>query len=150
MIFYTKKVQIPVFYIKENSTAFVLSKNNTYDTVNMKEYYQEYCSKTIWYFLMKYLSYTEKCANDKNHDTEFRDTWNNLNFLINIFSHFKPWDDKLEDTDPNNFYYEREWRALNNINFVLSDVKIICIPKIFRERLTQDFPDYDGTIKEIL
>jgi hypothetical protein len=139
----------PVFYIAENSIPFVLSKNNTFDKVNMKEYYQEYCSKTIWYFFMRYLSYAEKYADKKNLEAEVQDTWNNLNFMINIFSHFKPWNDKLEDTDPNNFYYEREWRALNNIKFSLSDIEKICIPNNFIERFNKDFPDLDEKIEPI-
>jgi hypothetical protein len=139
----------PVFYIGENSTAFVQSQNATYDKVNMKEYYQENFSKTIYYFFMCYLPYTQKVANDKKSDTEYRDTCNILNFLINVFSHFKPWNDKLDATNPNNFYYEREWRALNNINFALSDVEIICVPKNFIGRFKRDFPDYRGKIEEI-
>jgi len=139
----------PIFYIEENSIAFVQSQNTTYDKVNMKEYYQKHFSKTIFYFLMCYIPYTQKIANDKKSDTELRDTWDILNFLINVCSHFKPWNDMLDDTDPNNFYYEREWRALNNINFALSDVKIICLPKIFIERFKNDFPDYRGEIEEI-
>ncbi len=139
----------PVFYIEENSNAFVQINDNAYNFMNRKEYYQEYTSKTIWYFLMRYLQYTQKCADENNFDTEFQDTLNILQFLITVFSHFKPWNDQLDDKDPSNFYFEREWRALNNINFSLSDIAIVCVPENFIDRLKKDFPDYYGKIEQM-
>jgi hypothetical protein len=139
----------PVFYIEENSIAFVQSDDSIYEKRNMKEYYQENFSKTIFYFMMHYLPYTQRIAKEKQSEAELRDTWKILHFLINVSSHFKPWNDKLEETDPNNFYYEREWRALNNINFSLSDIKVICLPKSYIKRFKEDFSDYNGEIESI-
>ncbi|MFA7695727.1 MAG: abortive infection system antitoxin AbiGi family protein [Methanoregula sp.] len=139
----------PIFYIGDNSTTFVQLKENTYSCVNMKEYYQEYFSKTIFYFITQYLQNAQKNAIETKDNAEFQDTRNIFLFLINVFSHFQAWNDKLDETDPNNFYYEREWRALNNINFALSDIKEICLPKKFIELFKKDFPEYQGGINEI-
>ncbi|HNW80540.1 MAG TPA: abortive infection system antitoxin AbiGi family protein [Methanoregulaceae archaeon] len=138
----------PVFYIEKNSTIFK-NQAGTNDLVKLtkNEYYQEYCSKTIWYFLMRYVGCVEKNSAEKNKNMELNDTWEILKFLVNIFSHLKPWDDSLDESDPKNFYYEREWRTLNNVDFNLSDIEIICIPEEFKEKFSRDFPAYKGKVE---
>ena len=61
-------------------------------------------------------------------------------FLVNLFSHFKVWDNDSDDSDPDNYYFEREWRATNNINFKLSDVVKIIIPEKCIKQFEDDFP----------
>lgn len=140
----------PVFYVEKNSTIY----KNQFGTNNLillkkEDYYQEYCSKTIWYFLMRYINCIEKNKSSTNRHIELNDTWEILEFLINIFSHLKPWEDSLGESDPNNFYFEREWRVLNNVDFNLSDIKIICIPAEFKEKFSLDFPYFKGKVELI-
>lgn len=139
----------PVYYIEENSVALIQLNDTSFTKVNMKEYYQKNFSKVIFYFMMHYIPYTNKIAKENQSETEIRDTWEILLFLINVASHFKPWNDMLDESDPNNFYFEREWRALNNINFTLSEVKIVCLPKKYIMQFKMDFPNYHGEITEI-
>jgi hypothetical protein len=148
-IFLAENGANPVFYVEANSTVLIKSSNGTYEKVNLKEYYQMHFSKTIFYFIMKILPIMKKNSIETKSDTELQDLWDVFNFLINVFSHFKPWNDSLDASDPSNFYYEREWRALNNIKFSISDVKLICLPNGFIDRFKTDFPQYHGEFKEI-
>lgn len=50
------------------------------------------------------------------------------------------------DDDPNNFYMEREWRVLGRVEFALSDVVRITLPRRFASRFRSDFPDYQGQL----
>ena len=140
--FLIEKGANPVFYIENNSTIY--SKNfsftEEYKSTNRVDYYQEYCSKTIWYFYQRYLY----CC--KNSDVELQDTYEILNFLINLFSHFKVWNDNLDDDDPDNYYFEREWRATNNIKFQLSDVVVVILPQNYEKQFKLDFPEYTGEL----
>lgn len=140
--FLIEKGANPVFYIEENSTIYKndISFSEKYNSINRVDYYQEYCSKTNWYFLSKYLS---NC----NSDVEYQDTMEIWNFLINLFSHFKVWNNNLEDNDPDNYYFEREWRATNNINFQSSDVVKIIIPEKCVKQFKTDFPEYIDKFK---
>lgn len=133
----------PVFYIEENSTIYTtdLSSPDKYKLSNREKYYQEYVSKTIFYFIQKYLN----CC--KNEEVELQDTWEILNFLINVFSHFKVWNNNLGDSDFDNYYFEREWRATNNINFQLSDIIKVILPENKEKQFKLDFPEYTGELK---
>ncbi len=140
--FLVEKGANPVFYIDENSLVYKTNfSTNMSELTKKTEYYQENCSKAMWYFLSKYLPYC------KTSEDEFRDTWEIYFFLINIFSHFKVWNSCLEDNDPDNYYFEREWRAINNIDFQLSDILAIIIPKDYEHQLKEDFPEYTGKIE---
>jgi hypothetical protein len=63
---------------------------------------------------------------------------------FHIFSFIKFFDPSLADNDPNNFYLEREWRVLGNIDFKPSDIARIILPRKFGDRLRSDFPGYGG------
>jgi hypothetical protein len=134
----------PVLYIEENSTIYKndFSFPEKYNSINRVDYYQEFCSKTNWYFISKYLN---KCETE----VESQDTMEIWKFLINLFSHFKVWNNTLKENDPNNYYFEREWRATNNINFRLSDVRVIIIPEDYENKFELDFPEYMGKLKMV-
>lgn len=70
-----------------------------------------------------------------------------LGFInFKIFSYIKFFDHKLHDNDPDNFYMEREWRVVGNVNFSVDDVQRIFIPKNYAKRLRQDIPEYFGQV----
>ena len=144
-LFLAEKEANPVFYIENNSSIckMDLSSSGEYKSTNRVDYYQEYCSKTIFYFIQKY----SLCCKNSKDEVAYQDTMEILNFLINLFSHFKVWDDDLEDHDLDNYYFEREWRTTNNINFKLSDVIVIIIPKNYEKQFKLDFPEYTGELK---
>jgi hypothetical protein len=68
-------------------------------------------------------------------------------FLQNyIFSFIKYFDVSSADEDEANVYMEREWRVLGDINFGLSDVHRVFMPKRYAKRFRADLPDYVGQL----
>lgn len=61
-----------------------------------------------------------------------------------IFSFIKSFDATTVDEDPANFYMEREWRILGNVNFASSNVSRIILPQAYADRIRQDLPEYEG------
>jgi hypothetical protein len=67
-------------------------------------------------------------------------------FNFHILSHIKFFDHNLPDDHPENFYFEREWRLLGNLNFNLDDVTRVILPKAFARDFRRDQPEYYGQI----
>jgi hypothetical protein len=63
-----------------------------------------------------------------------------------ILSYVKFFDHKLTDNDESNYYFEREWRVLGSLEFSISDVRSVYIPKCYKERFREEFPQYNGEI----
>ena len=63
-----------------------------------------------------------------------------------LLSYFKFFDLNLEDHDADNYYMEREWRSLDNINFAIEDISRVFFPAEFSKQFRADFPDYYGQI----
>ena len=139
--FLIEKGANPVFYIEENSNVYKndFSFSGDYNLINRVDYYQEFCNKTKFYFLQKYL-------NKSNSGDEYRDTMEIWRFLVNLFSHFKVWNNNLEDDELHNYYFEREWRTTNNINFQLSDIVMIILPEKYENQFKINFPEYAGEL----
>jgi hypothetical protein len=64
----------------------------------------------------------------------------------NIISNFKFFDHRLDDTEAEHFYMEREWRVSQNVPFTLDDVQRVIIPAFYSGRFRQDFPNFDGEV----
>jgi hypothetical protein len=63
-----------------------------------------------------------------------------------FFSYLKFFDATLAEDDPENFYMEREWRIIGDLDFDLDDVVRVIVPKDYRRRLHEDLPDYSGQV----
>ncbi len=63
-----------------------------------------------------------------------------------VFSFVKFFDDAKSDEDPENFYMEREWRIIGNLNFSSADVRRVVLPESYARRLREDVPSYVGQI----
>jgi hypothetical protein len=61
----------------------------------------------------------------------------------------KPFNSELDSLDPNNFYMEREWRRLGNVEIKAEQVTKIVVAKGYKERVASDFPKYSKLIVEI-
>lgn len=60
-------------------------------------------------------------------------------------SYIKVFDATLSPDDPDNYYMEREWRSIENINFELSDILKIYLPcENYKKRFMKEFPTYKG------
>lgn len=75
-------------------------------------------------------------------------TLSTLQVFLNVyvFSFLKMFDDTTTDEDPENFYMEREWRVLGDINFELQDVYRVFLPRSYAERFREDLPEYAGQV----
>ncbi len=65
---------------------------------------------------------------------------------FHIFSFIKLFDPALEDDDLKNFYFEREWRVIGNVDFKLTNIVRVILPQEFAEKFRKDFPDYSAEI----
>lgn len=126
----------PVFYIEENSTIYndYISSLGKYESTNRVDYYNEFSKKALFNIFHKQL-------NNPEYEKEYTDILESWHFLVNVFSHFKVWNNSLDDDNPHNYYFEREWRATNNINFQSSDVVNIIIPEKCIKQFEIDFPE---------
>ncbi|MEW9799171.1 abortive infection system antitoxin AbiGi family protein [Alteromonas sp. CYL-A6] len=67
-------------------------------------------------------------------------------FNFHIFSYFKFFDHRKSDDDPENFYFEREWRIVGNVNFNMEDVKTVFFPRRHSSDFREAFPKYSGQV----
>ncbi len=65
---------------------------------------------------------------------------------FHVISFFKFFDDALTDNDPDNYYMEREWRVVGNVNFTLKDVERVILPRAFAARFRSEMPHYAGQL----
>jgi len=65
-------------------------------------------------------------------------------FDFHVFSFVKFFDHRLPDDHPDNYYFEREWRLVGNLQFELGDIRTIVVPRSYAERLAADLPEYSG------
>lgn len=63
-----------------------------------------------------------------------------------VFSLLKFFDASRSDTDPENFYMEREWRTLQTVKFALDDVSRVFLPAEYARDLRSQVPDYHGQV----
>jgi hypothetical protein len=63
-------------------------------------------------------------------------------FNFYVYSFMKFFDETKADDDPDNFYMEREWRVLGNVQFTLEDVSRLLLPEEFAKRFREDVPDF--------
>jgi hypothetical protein len=64
----------------------------------------------------------------------------------NIFAFIRCFDHKLADNHRDNYYFEREWRILGSLNFRMTDVSRILLPKEYARRFRENFPTYCGEL----
>ena len=67
-------------------------------------------------------------------------------FMVHINPYFKFFDHTLPDEHHDNYYFEREWRVVGNVEFAFSDIKKVLLPEEYETRFRNDFPDYKGPV----
>jgi hypothetical protein len=63
-----------------------------------------------------------------------------------VFSFIKFFEPGLDDSHNENFYMEREWRIVGNVQFKLIDISRVLLPQEFGHRLRADVPEYAGQV----
>ena len=66
--------------------------------------------------------------------------------LEKVFSYLKSFDYRLPEDNEENYYFEREWRLLGSLTFILKDVRRVFLPEFYAERFRKKFPDYYGQV----
>jgi hypothetical protein len=66
--------------------------------------------------------------------------------LEKVLSYLKSFDYTLSEDDKKNYYFEREWRLLGSLTFILKEVRRVFLPEFYAERFRKDFPDYCGQV----
>jgi hypothetical protein len=65
---------------------------------------------------------------------------------IRVLAYLKFFDVDTTDSDATNYYMEREWRVLGQMQFALPDVRRIIVPQEYAARLRHDLPEYTGQV----
>ncbi len=66
------------------------------------------------------------------------------NLLLWYFlGHLKFFDNTLADDDPRNYYMEREWRRIGEMEFKRTDVATVILPSAFVPRFRAEFSDFN-------
>ena len=63
-----------------------------------------------------------------------------------IFGFVKGFDSSLAEADPDNYYMEREWRVMGNVQFELHEVERIILPRAYSVRVRLDIPAFFGQL----
>ena len=152
--FLVEKGANPVFYIARNSKAlkFFAGRENelTPERVFPREQLFEHNIREQGTLFWKLLLGDPPLHNNGllvKHPEEHQ-TLSTLQVFLNVyvFSFLKIFDDMTTDEDPQNFYMEREWRVLGDINFELQDVYRVFLPRSYAERFREDLPEYTGQV----
>lgn len=62
-----------------------------------------------------------------------------------LFAYIKVFDETLPPDHVDNYYMEREWRSIKNIEFSINDIQQIYLPSDgYCTRFKSEFPDYNG------
>lgn len=66
--------------------------------------------------------------------------------IIHFLSYIKFFEHDLPDDHKENYYFEREWRIVGRLEFTVSDIKRILMPKSYARQFRKDFPGYYGQL----
>ena len=71
-----------------------------------------------------------------------------VNFVATTCAYVKIFDSELPENSPENFYMEREWRCLQNVEFTLDDIVNVYMPEseIMSEIFIKQFPKLSNKI----
>lgn len=65
---------------------------------------------------------------------------------FHVLGFVKCFDPGRDEDHDENYYMEREWRVLGNVDFELSDVSRVTLPSSYGTRFRADFPAYTGDL----
>jgi Putative abortive phage resistance protein AbiGi, antitoxin len=65
---------------------------------------------------------------------------------LQVMAFVKFFDSSLAADHPDNYYMEREWRTLGDLQFALTDVVRVIVPKPYKARLMRDLPLLDAAV----
>jgi hypothetical protein len=141
--FIANKGGIPVFYIPRGAVSRIFDYQDMSKCFNMK--IKDYHN------LFNYLDIAVAEELPPIIQTFFNQNPNIIRdlrwfFDYSIFSFIKLFDHNLNDENPDNYYFEREWRVIGDVNFRIDNLKRVLIPESFSKQFREDYPDYYGQV----
>lgn len=120
----------PVFYVANNSIQ------------------HGKCNYDVWNeMISKYHHLVRQCIDEPKDICDQQKVRAFQSFIdFKVFGYVKPFNDSLPEDDVDNYYMEREWRIVGNLDFKLQDVYRIILPQSYVKQFKLDFPDYCGQI----
>ncbi|MGA9627404.1 MAG: abortive infection system antitoxin AbiGi family protein [Bryobacteraceae bacterium] len=108
---------------------------------------QTVCFDEFWKVFNRVDAALSQLKTQKGAEPLAKDLRRMITFLeFHLVSNLKFFDHRLADTDPRNYYMEREWRVCQNIPFTLDDVVRVIMPERFGGRFRRDFPTFTGEV----
>lgn len=113
-----------------------------YDLIEMGEYFDG--------MIQEYHKFFGKLIS-KGFDNMDRDAIHDANDLqkfldFSIFSFIKFYDSSIPDDHEDNYYMEREWRLLGELEFSTNDIETIFMPKQYSKKFHNDCPEYTSQL----
>lgn len=143
---------IPVHYIpkkakiKHFKKGGANSRDSNENKINKSDFYDKKISE--FHELFKIFHKLDEQTNDKPGVSDLSHRIRDLQrfFSFHIFSFFKFFDHSKKDDDEDNYYFEREWRIIGNLNFEISDIKTIFLPQAYAEEFRNECPLFYGQL----
>ncbi|MBA7526899.1 hypothetical protein ES705_19070 [subsurface metagenome] len=152
--FLIKKGANPVFYLAKNSEIItdcnvIFQDNKTIVqnmTSNRKIFFEDNIKNMFKYFERLHDIFLQK-PEAFGISNEFSKIHKIKMFLsFHIFGYMKAWNHDNNEEDPENYYFEREWRIIGNLKFQLGDVVRIVLPRKYAKLFREEFKNYNGEI----
>lgn len=148
----------PVFYVSRGSMVKVwpnANDPNNYSKVlrselydNMIINYRDLIQDLMIYFKDLFYQSTEVIRSNQLQDKigDFQSRVLELEKFLDfhIFSYVKFFDSSKSEDDPENYYMEREWRMIGNLNFNVADVCRVFLPEDYSQMFRKDVLNFAG------
>ena len=152
--FLVEKGANPVFYISKNSMVadfdYDIDKNEyrIISNINRCKFFDDKLGDFMELFIQ--IEEVLKERNENNSKEYLMKLFKLKLFMhMHLFCFIKFFDDTKTDDDHDNFYMEREWRLIGNLNFELKDVYRVILPETYGKRFQQDMPGFYGQVSYV-
>ncbi|MDD2734452.1 MAG: abortive infection system antitoxin AbiGi family protein [Desulfuromonadaceae bacterium] len=117
-----------------------------YEHVDMGTYFDGMIQEYHKFFgkLISKLFEQVRNADDGDAIREANDIQRFLDFQI--FSFIKFFDSSISEEHEDNFYMEREWRLVGELDFTINDIETIFMPRQYSRRFHDDCPEYTSQL----
>lgn len=138
----------PIFYVPRHSKVKVPRSNLSLTGNDIKRLIEESGAEGFTRLVDKdnhvnhLMDYYAQLVNLAMND-ESRMIMELIRFLeFHVFAYMKFYNHDLADDDPENYYFEREWRVVGNVRFDLEAVHRVFMTREYAERFRENLPEY--------
>ncbi|RDW21314.1 hypothetical protein CWR48_02560 [Oceanobacillus arenosus] len=142
--FLVEKGANPVYYIATNGIVQEANGCLTGQNKRREDYFKTNVKR--YFSLMNQVRDLIDKGEQESMQTLDELQWLDSFITKHIFAYLKPFDASKIDADKENYYLEREWRIIGDVQFTLDDITRILIPEEYGKQLRKALPDYVGQI----